>query len=140
VIEGLRVLPWLQDAQENEPYVTPTNCKDCHAETGGEAGVQLRREMGCGYEAPLEEPGSVWAHRGMTERPRHCSVYTTSLPDVTDIALSVVSCGQGGLATLPVLCGGANPPRSLIGGCQILNGAMGAQQSWKNDPKNREKK
>lgn len=95
--------------------------------------------MGCGYEPHVEDPESTWAHQGMDFRLQHCPVYTTALPEVHDVSLATGSCGESGLATLPVLCGGANPPRALIAGCQLLKASAAAQIAWKSDPKNKAK-
>ena len=95
--------------------------------------------MGCGYEPHMDDPPHTWAHRGMSFAPQHCPMYTTSLPEVHDVALAVGSCGQGGLVSLPVLCGGACPPRTLTTGCQVLMAAQSEQLSWKTDPKNKDK-
>lgn len=102
-------------------------------------GPEIRQQMGCGYEPRLERPSGLWPHKSLRFEPEHCPVYTTSLPEVHDIALAVGSCGQGGLVSLPVLCGGACPPRTLVQGCQVLMGAQSEHLSWKTDPKNKDK-
>lgn len=110
-------------------------CDECMSSNS----VAMRQSMGCGFEAPIEQPSDVWAHKGMDFESKHCPVYTTALPEVHDVALAVGSCGESGLVTLPVLCGGANPPRALIAGCQLLKASAAAQVSWKTDPKNKAK-
>lgn len=133
MIEGLRVLPWLQDALSKDKSAFD-DCETCMQNNP----AHTRQEWGCGFEPPTESP-RPWMHRGMSFDPQHCPVYTTSLPEVHDVMLSVGSCGQGGLVTLPVLCGGSCPPRALTAGCQVLMAAQSECSSWKNDPKNKDK-
>ncbi len=133
MIEGLRVLPWIQDAlSKDKEHFDP--CDVCMQNNS----VEIRQEMGCGFEprGPVVRP---WMHTGMSFEPQHCPVYTTALPEVHDVMLAVGSCGQGGLATLPVLCGGSCPPRALTSGCQLLMASQSEILSWKSDPKNKDK-
>lgn len=76
MIEGLRVAPAYLDARADNRV--PKSCDECRAMTT----TTTRQDMGCGYEAPIEAPASVWSP------PYHlatvCPGYTTSLTAVVE--------------------------------------------------------
>lgn len=128
--EGLRALPWLEDARRDEALFL--RCDFC-LENADEA---QRRALGCGWLPPHED-AQPWQHRGdktpsTDEIPAYttCAGYTTRLPDVVDAATAWSWWDKGQLHLLV-----AEPSPALRDGIDELAAAIGAYQSWKSLPK-----
>ncbi len=83
MIEGLRVLPWFQDARRKNPdgMSLLSNCDECQRREP----VQVRERMGCGYLPPSEH-ARPWAHPSYGEKVKHCPGYVCKLPEVIEVA------------------------------------------------------
>jgi hypothetical protein len=111
VIEGLRVLPWLQETRRERPDVPLFNCDSCIKSTP----VPLRREMGCGYLAGSTPP--MWGGPNGKLELETCPGYTTELPDVVDVARLYSWAEKGGLQRHRLT-------RPIIDGIDILRSAV----------------
>lgn len=83
MIEGLRILPWLQSATRKTPTAVQllNNCKACMQRTT----TKERQRMGCGYEKPPRGKAAPWTPLGFKGAPiEHCPGYTTKLPEVVE--------------------------------------------------------
>ena len=82
MIEGLRVLPWLETARRSNPTAVElmSDCGKCMKRTTSKE----RQRMGCGYEKP-DDRAAPWTPLGLKGAPlRHCPGYTTKLPEVVE--------------------------------------------------------
>lgn len=86
MIEGLRVAPAYFDARADNDV--PKSCEECRERTN----VQMRQDMGCGYEKAIDAPGSVWSPPYM--QPTVCPGYTTSLVPVRECLAAYVQWEQ----------------------------------------------
>lgn len=101
MIEGLRLLPWLQQAHRFNPGSVDhlTNCEACMHDRSRE----LRQSIRCGYEPALATPpianprdpraSSTWAPDGFSGFEGNaggyastCPGYTTALPEVREVS------------------------------------------------------
>lgn len=98
MIEGLRLLPWLQEATRRNPESVAhlndcTRCKSMFQ-------PQMRQCLGCGFETPVEH-ATPWAPEGWTgESPKHCVGYTTRLPEVSETSEARFYLKHGSLSVL----------------------------------------
>lgn len=127
MIQGLRALPWIQHAREQNRYLL--DCATCQ-ENNSHA---LRRDMGCGWITEENaSPASVWQHPGdESPRPDTCSGYTTELPDVIDAASCFLWFEKNQLA---IATGTEDPPAALVSGIEILHCAAEAFRGWRMTP------
>lgn len=92
-----------------------------------------RQEAACGFLPSLE--GAVpWHHEGMVDHGieiETCPRYTTTLPDVVDVAFAHRHYEKGGLVSVEKLCGGYALPRPLIEGIEKLDSAVAERDAWK---------
>ena len=93
MIEGVRLLPWLQQATRRDPNGV-AHLNDCEA-CMRERSRDLRQSMRCGYEAPLADLrlSSTWrpdGFSGFDDLPgglaSTCPGYTTHLPEVREVS------------------------------------------------------
>lgn len=123
-MEGLRALPWLQEARREMPG--HLDCETCKASVE----PALRQAMGCGWLAPTR--ARAWQHRGDPgDAYTTCAGYTTTLPDVTDTARAWVHWDKGQLALRVV----GEPSRSLLDGVELLSASIRARDAWALKPK-----
>lgn len=105
------------------------DCKTCQSF----AGPPLRQQMGCGWLAPVENPGQVWHHNGdLGTEATVCAGYTTQLPEVMDIVRHRLHWEKG---ALPIRLAGAEPPSTLLDGIEALHYAVERYGAWRSDPK-----
>ena len=130
MIEGLRLLPWLQERVRNDRQIVEylIDCDKCMASTER---IQ-RQAMGCGWEP--RNPGAVvtpWTHQGYTDTaPTTCVGYTTKLPEVIEINRARLhwKCGS-----IREFCKGA-PTDNIQRGVEILEGAANEASCWRPEP------
>lgn len=127
MIEGLRLLPWFQEAARRELLGPTASCDDCMQARS----KQTRQLMGCGYE-PSPAPDVLplvfpWQGLGYTgPKVVVCPGYTTTLPEVIEIARSHLHWSKGSLTEF---CRGLVAD-STIFGIEILEGASNEMQHW----------
>jgi len=100
VIEGVRLLPWLQQASRSNPAPVAhlLDCEACMRERPAAARARIR----CGYVEPASD-GSAWwprGFRGFGSPPvgaTTCPGYTTSLPEVVEISRLHLHWSKGAL-------------------------------------------
>lgn len=100
--------------------LTDDDCQRCLATVERD----LRLDMGCGYETPSERPRSI----PLSDQVRDlttCPAYTTSLPDVVDVAWVWPHWDRG---QLQHALGDLEPGRGLTDSLRILAGAINEQQ------------
>lgn len=111
-VEGLQALPWLHEARADDP--TFLDCDHCMKHND----YEIRRRMACGY-IPADE------HlRGMKWQPDPdsgieltvCAGYSTSLPDVIDVARAYHHWKAGALRDVT----GDQPPCPALLDCLTL--------------------
>jgi hypothetical protein len=98
-----------------------TSCEKCMQTTNADT----RRMMGCGYEPKLA--GAVpWSPPGWTgARPSVCPGYSTSLPQVAEIAIARVHWSKGSLRDAV-----GKPTQELLDGVVELEAAYTQAQQW----------
>ena len=134
MIEGLRLLPWFQSAERDEPNNVShmKDCGDCMLTRT----VAQRQDMACGYESPTEH-GYAWRHRGFScsveTQPTICPGYTTRLPEVSEVAEWFALWKHFGAAI------GPKPSAGLRRLALMLGAEVGALEGWRiNNPKKAE--
>lgn len=131
MIEGLRLLPWLQERIRNDRNVVEylIDCDKCMVTT-----ERIQRQMiGCGWEP--RNPGvcvSAWTHAGYTDaRPTTCAGYTTKLPEVIEINRARLHWNKGAIREF---CG-KRPNENIQRGIEILEGAANEANCWRPEEK-----
>jgi hypothetical protein len=114
MMEGVRALPWLEHARDEQPATL--QCEPCMKHNEPE----LRRALGCGWLPPLED-AVVWSGPGHLELTT-CPGYTTQLPDVVDVAQVYWWAEHGSLRDRLT----RKPSRTLIRGIDALRSAVSA--------------
>lgn len=125
MIEGLRLLPWLQERIRNDRDVVEylIDCDKCRMSTT----ETIRQAMGCGWE-PRSELVQIrpWQHQGYTgEPPTTCVGYTSKLPEVAEIARARLHWTKGSHDGLT---------ENVLRGIEILEGAVNESGSWREEP------
>ena len=129
-MEGLRFLPWLWEAERRNPSGSILKCDNCmNAYT-----QETRQQMGCGFEPPPVESkrayvqmwngGSLPNYKG--PKATVCPGYTSSLPEVIEVARARMHWEKGELAAFTR----GELSEGLTTGIEILEGAINAQQLW----------
>lgn len=129
MIEGLRILPWLQERIRNDKQTVATliDCERCMATNT----KLIRQHMGCGYET-RSEFSRPWVHQGYSdEMPTTCPGYTTKLPEVIEINRARLHWKQGELRDH---CGDV-PTENIYRGIEILEGAANEASCWRPEDK-----
>lgn len=121
MIDGLRVLPWLEDARRKDP--TLLDCKMC-MERNTDA---TRERMGCGW-LPRIDPDRVrtWSFGidGL-DSCETCPGYVAPLPDVIDVRETYPHWKTGQVAS----CVPGELPETLLAYLAILDGSIKALQA-----------
>lgn len=133
MIEGLRLLPWVQEAARRDPdgMQLLTDCGKCKKMTTR----AQRRSMGCGYEprsdraSPWQPPGGKAGYAGPTIE--HCVGYTAALPEVVEVARARFHWDKGALA---LSLAGEPLSEGLQLGIEVLESASNCMQSWRMTP------
>lgn len=126
MIEGLRLLPWLQERIRNDRETVGylIDCDRCMQNNS----AQIRQAMGCGWE-PRIEGARPWQHEGYTDAaPTACAGYTTKLPEVIEINRARLHWSKGALREF---CGDQQPSELLMRGIEILEGAANEASCWR---------
>jgi hypothetical protein len=128
VIEGLRVLPWFQDASRREAASLGhlSNCDDCMSTT---TSIE-RQHMGCGFE-PMLEVSRPFAPRGVPCKVTVCPGYSTRLPEVIEVSRAYLHWDKG---TMRERFAGAEPTPALLDGLELLQGSVRALESYLATP------
>lgn len=98
MIQGLRLLPWLQEATRRNPDAVAhySDCDKCK----GMLSREVRQSIGCGYE-PENENATPWTPEGWTgESPTVCVGYATKLPEVLETTEARFYLKHGSLGVL----------------------------------------
>ena len=135
MIEGLRLLPWFQEAISRDLLGAKSKCETC-MESLSEDQRQLAK---CGYAPPLTDSrapfADAWHGLGYSgPKPTVCPGYSTSLPETIEIARARLHWSKGSLREF---CGGQSTDALMLG-IEICEGAINECQSW--SMANREKK
>jgi hypothetical protein len=141
VIEGLRLLPWLQEALKRDreqsgsdsPFQTLADCRKC-METSNQ---KERQSWGCPYEPKHDRiEAQPWSPASLNSKwdgdpPTVCPGYTTSLPETIECARAWMHWSKSQLETF---CGG--PPTDQIWqGVELAAQSYGECQVWMVTPK-----
>lgn len=78
----------------------------------------------------MVRPWSGLGYRG--DMPTVCPGYSTSLPEVIEIARARAHWAKG---QLEAFCGGEPPTNDLMMGIEILDGAIASVLDWRSIPK-----
>jgi len=132
VIQGVRLLPWFSEAKRrNDLGISDcSKCKTMNTAT-------QRQYMGCGYEPPLDDKRhlTLWhppsGKVGCHAEPTVCAGYTTSLPEVREVALMHRHWSTGNLEM--GLCG-AKPTEELMSLIVVLDSEVNAVDVWRMTP------
>lgn len=137
MIEGARLLPFIQEAERRDSLNIPP-CGKCMQSQS----AQTRQTWGCAYEPPPNEnvrrlvqipAPSGCKQRGATADepafPSVCPGYTTRLPEVIEIARARLHWSKGAITAF---CNG-QPRSALLVGIEILEGASNEAQQWAID-------
>ena len=138
MIEGLRLLPWLQRVRREEKDPKMLDCTACQRTTTSEERVA----MACGLlprderVGPWLPPGLSWpeAPDGTRRLPTVCIGYLTSLPEVREVARAHVHWADG-RGTLRDRYGGQEPTEVLLDGLEALQGSVWELDAWLTRPK-----
>ena len=137
VIEGVRLLPWLELAarESKETVAHLRDCKTCM----NQRSVESRQQMGCGYEKPSPF-ASPWVHTAFKRPadadpekpyPTVCAGYTTKLPEVIEVARAHFHSER---ETFVSLIGKRATPH-LMTGIELMASEVNAVQTWSMRPK-----
>lgn len=142
MIEGLRILPWLQERIRNKRKQVEylLDCDKCRGLVPPDPFNPMRpttqaerQTWGCAYEPRNEAMRPCgWMHQGYRdEPPTTCPGYTTKLPEVVEInrARLHVKTGSG----RDFLGGPAT--ENILRGIEILEGAVNEANCWREDDK-----
>jgi hypothetical protein len=117
VIEGLRLLPFYEEAREAR---TAPECSDCKKTTT----VMMRQAMGCGYEVPNPAvpvrpfTPAFWTKRG--RKTTACAGFTANLPLVREV-LDLYDAYEAGYLAEAI---GEPPTNVLIAGLSHLRAGI----------------
>lgn len=134
MIEGLRVLPFWQAHLAETRHDDRRDCGTCMKNND----TQRRRYLGCGFEPRMPGRLGLWAPEPMVEDwagipmdrrevdpVMHCAGYTTTLPEVQEIAMAFPQYKAGYLAEFL----DDAPTRDFLVGCAVLEGAHNAHEA-----------
>lgn len=125
MIEGLKALPWMQEAESRGVLGIPSSCENCMQANG----EQTRQTWGCAYAPPppvalrpyVTVPAPLDAPQGTT-----CPGYTTRLPEVIEVSRARLHWSKGAIMAF---CRG-QPRFALLAGIEILEGATNDRDRW----------
>jgi hypothetical protein len=129
VIEGLLHLPWLKEMASRDEKLPVADCDKCKSMTP----KTQRQYLGCGYEPPLRgvrltmwnPPSGAAGFKGVGATV--CAGYTTSLPEVQEVALDRIHWEHGSLRDA---CDGDLPTEETRAAVVILEGQYNAVRRW----------
>jgi hypothetical protein len=129
VIEGLRLLPWLQEAIRRTPDQLGhlSDCGTCMQKHPRER----RQLMGCGYEPPTASV-TLWQPKVSKlgyrhKRPTVCVGYSTRLPEVVEVLRARAHWEKGSLA---MFCGDDKPGDEFLACIEILDAEIASVTAW----------
>lgn len=126
MIEGLRALPWLEEARSKDGQKDTLDCDACMERTT----YQIRQRMRCGYLPDGEhiDDSMRWIPDGMSAKDvTICPGYTTTLPEVIDAIANYHHYETGQITEA---CGGPPAP-SLLHVISILKGAVLSKDAYR---------
>lgn len=123
----------MQEAAKRNPdgMSLLTDCSKCKTMTTR----AQRQSMGCGYEPrssapqPWQPPDGKFGYAGPTVE--HCAGYTTTLPEVIEVARARFHWEKGALG---LALGRAPLSEALELGIELLESASNRMQSWRMTP------
>jgi hypothetical protein len=124
VIEGLRVLPGLQDARQDFTAARMGDCETCMA-TYSPSERQARR---CGYLPRTDARSFTWVPpylRDDLKTLETCPVYTTTLAEVEEVRQVYPAYKAGYLAEQL----GEDASPETVAGCVVLDNAVNGKQA-----------
>jgi hypothetical protein len=126
VIEGVRLLPWLQEAERSRPGAVEmfTDCEACMRANPPE----IRKGLACGYLPPVatsELTAAGGRPDGFRGEMTTCIGYTTKLPEVIETSRARLHWEKG---TLQAWAGG-EPTDPLLLALEELECQQGAVQA-----------
>lgn len=126
MIEGLRLLSWIHEAENRDSWGVPSSCEKC-MET---IDKQTRQTWKCAYEdaAPVSLRPYVKAPipLGSDVEPTVCPGYSTRLHEVVEVHRGRLHWSKG---SLDQFCRGYATEQFLIA-IEICEGAINETQSW----------
>lgn len=135
MIEGIRLWPWVGAAAQKTDLAI-ADCDSCMQNNSRE----IRQQMGCGYEAPVDNPSSMWeppaSEVGFRQNPKTvrlptvCPGYSTKLPEVFEVIRSRAHWLHGSLRDF---CDGKANEGLLIG-IEVLDSEINAVQTYEVTP------
>jgi hypothetical protein len=135
VIQGIRLLPWFQEAIHRLPKQLEhlSDCGKCMQTQPRER----RQLMGCGYEPSAPMASTVWQPSTSKlgyrhKRPTVCAGYLTRRPEVLEVARAHAHWEKGSLA---VFCGDDKPSDEFLACIELLDAELAAVKSWMMTPK-----
>ncbi len=133
-MEGLRLLPWWQDAIRRELLGAKAKCVTCMESLSEEQ----RQLAGCGYAPQPPERLRVfvepWAGLGYTgPKPTVCPGYSTNLPEVIETARARLHWSKGELLSFTR----GTPSEALTTGIEFLEHAANEAHLWSITPRSK---
>lgn len=130
MIEGVRLLPWLQEAARREPAAWRyfLDCEECMDSLNKDK----RRQMGCGYLPAVEGVEPAGRPPGCDEKIKltACIGYTTKLPEVIEVSRARLWWDKG---LLRDWCDGEAPTPALRLCIEEMEGQSNAAMSYAMD-------
>lgn len=133
MIEGLRLLPWFQEAARRDLLGPLSDCEQCMSTRAS----STRQLLGCGYEpppadalAPMVQPWSGLGYEGPA--PTVCPGYSTNLPEVAEVNRAHFHWSKGALGLLHPA-----PTDALLRGVEVLDIANGNVRAWLMTPRSK---
>ena len=122
MIEGIRALPWIEEARSKDGQSDFLTCETCMQSNG----YQMRRVMKCGF-IPVDEhvPGMHWQPDAFDLTV--CAGYSTALPEVLDAVKNYDNYESG---NLHYSCGG-DPPPVLLDAISLLRGSVRSKDAYR---------
>lgn len=129
-LEGLRLLPWLQDAISRSPDLPIANCTKCMKNLD----ASERQALGCGYEPPVAHAVPWSPPRG--KRATMCAGYLCSLPTVIEASRLRAHAKHGALAAA---CHEGPPTPHTLDAILLIDAELNALEAWRFDEAKRNK-
>lgn len=130
-LEGLRFLPWLQDAITRSPDLAIADCQKCMTNLS----TSERQALGCGYEPPVPHAQPWSPPRG--KRPTACAGYLCTLPTVIEASRLRAHAKNGALAAA---CHEGAPTGLTLDAILVLDAELAALDAWRFDEADRKRK
>lgn len=122
MIEGIRALPWIEEARSKDGQSDLLTCDKCMQFNS----EQIRRVMRCGFIPEGDHvKGMFWQPEGHDLTV--CAGYTTSLPEVVD---AIANYDHYETGNLHYACGG-DPQPVLLQAVALLRGSVRSKDAYR---------